>query len=249
MRTVKWQVVGMVATFAVLLSLAGCGGGGDGEGTPANRLPSANAGPDQTVDAGSTVTLDGSGSSDSDGTIASYLWEQPTGPAASLSNTDQASASFVAPQVDSTVTLTFRLTVTDDDGATASDDVSVTIQGTPANQAPNANAGPDRAVDAGSTVTLDGSGSSDSDGTIVSYLWEQTTGPTVSLSNPAQASASFVASQVEMTITLTFRLTVTDDDGATASDDASVTIQPQTDGPEPFVLDVSRLDDPDSRLQ
>lgn len=127
MRTIKQQLVGIVALIAVLLSLAGCGGG-SGEDLPVNRPPSANAGEDQTVTAGSRVTLDGSGSSDADDTLAGYQWTQMSGTDVSLSNTDQAAVSFVAPQADMTVTLTFRLTVTDNDGARASDDVSVTIQ-------------------------------------------------------------------------------------------------------------------------
>ena len=128
MKTAKQQMVVMAAMVAVLLLLAGCGGGGEsGEDAPVNQPPSANAGADQTVDAGSTVTLAGSGS-DADGAIAAYQWAQTSGTDVSLSNTDQATVSFVAPQADMTVTLTFRLTVTDNDGVTASDDVSVTVQ-------------------------------------------------------------------------------------------------------------------------
>ena len=248
MRTLKRQVMGIAAIVAVLLLLAGCGGGDDAEDTPANRSPSANAGPDQTVDAGSTVTLEGSGS-DTDGVIASHQWAQTAGPAVSLSNAGQASASFVAPEVDAVVTLTFRLTVTDDDGATASDEVSVTVQPqAPANQPPNANAGPDQTVDGGSVVMLIGSGS-DSDGEIAGYQWTQTAGPTVSLSVTDQALSSFVAPQADVAVTLTFRLTVTDNDDATASDDVSVTVQPTVTEPGEFVLDMSRLDDPGFRLQ
>ena len=129
---VKQQVAGIAMIFALLLSLAGCGGGdGDGEGLPANQSPSASPGENQTVDAGSTVTLDGSMSSDPDGMIVSYLWAQTEGPTVSLSDRDRASASFDAPTVDATVTLKFQLTVTDDDGATASDDVSVTVTARP----------------------------------------------------------------------------------------------------------------------
>ena len=224
MKTVKRQIVGMAAIVAVLLLLAGCGGGE--EDAPANRSPSANAGPDQTVDAGSTVTLAGSGS-DADGSIARYQWTQTAGPTVSLANANQASASFTAPEGDAAVTLMFRLVVTDDDGATASDEVSVTVQPrAPANQSPSANAGPDQTVDAGSTVTLTGSGS-DADGSIVRYQWTQTAEVTVSLSTANQASASFVAPAGDASVTLTFRLTVTDDDGATASDEVSVTVQPR----------------------
>ena len=199
---------------------------------PANQSPRANAGPDQTVDAGSMVTLAGSGS-DSDGEITSYQWAQTGGPTVSLSVTDQALSSFVAPEGDAAVMLTFRLTATDDDGATASDEVSVTVQPlTPANQPPSANAGSDQTFEAGSMVTLAGSGS-DSDGSIARYQWTQTSGATVSLSNADQASASFIAPAGDTSITLTFRLTVTDDDGATTSDAVSVAVQPQAPANQP----------------
>ena len=89
----------------------------------ANQPPAADAGPDQQVedadgDGSEVVTLDGSGSVDVDGTIVSYVWREAgvtiaTGvtPAATLSVGDHA----------------ITLTVTDDDGATASDSVLVTV--------------------------------------------------------------------------------------------------------------------------
>ena len=92
-----------------------------------NQPPIVQAGPNQTVDAGDKVTLRGS-ASDPDGTVETYRWEQVDGPSVLLSNANQASASFVALQVvKGSVTLTFRLAVTDDNDATATDDVVVTI--------------------------------------------------------------------------------------------------------------------------
>ena len=126
MGTVKKHVAGVVMILAISLSLSGCGGDG-GEEAPRNRPPSADAGVDQMVEAGGTVTLNGTGSSDPDGRIASYQWTQTGGPTVSLLNADQALASFVAPEVDATAT--FRLTVTDNDGETSYHDVMVTIQG------------------------------------------------------------------------------------------------------------------------
>jgi hypothetical protein len=95
-----------------------------------NAPPTADAGTDQTVDEGTTVTLDATGSSDTDGSIASYSWTvtDDAGTGVSLSGADTATATFTAPEVSSDTTLTFEVEVTDDDGATATGTVSVTVQ-------------------------------------------------------------------------------------------------------------------------
>ncbi|MCG8435845.1 MAG: serine protease, partial [Gammaproteobacteria bacterium] len=98
--------------FLLTLVLTACGGGGGGgKDTPLT----ADAGPDQTVTAGVTVALDGTGSS-GDGTIT-YKWEPEQGTTVTLANAETATPSFVAPN--DSVTLAFKLTVTDDDKATA----------------------------------------------------------------------------------------------------------------------------------
>jgi chitinase len=56
------------------------------------NLSTANAGPDPTVDESTTVTLDGSASTDSDGTIASYSWTQTGGPKVTLSHFEEHSS-------------------------------------------------------------------------------------------------------------------------------------------------------------
>jgi hypothetical protein len=103
--------------------------------TAANSPPTANAGPDQTVTEGDTVTLDGSASSDADGTIASYSWRQTAGTTSvTLSDASSATPTFTAPEVGPEgETLTFQLTVTDDDGATSTtaDTVNVIVQNIP----------------------------------------------------------------------------------------------------------------------
>ncbi|MCP3675551.1 MAG: cadherin repeat domain-containing protein, partial [Gammaproteobacteria bacterium] len=75
------------------------------------------------------------------------------------------------------------------------------------------------------TITLSGSGT-DSDGTISSYSWEQTTGTTVSLNNADSATATFDAPVTTEQLTLTFELAVTDDDGATNTDTIIIDIMP-----------------------
>lgn len=92
-----------------------------------SQSPVANAGPDQTVLQRTTVTLNGGASIDPDGAIALARWRQLSGPAVSILGSNSLTASFVAPRVFSATQLVFELTVTDDDGISASDQVTVTV--------------------------------------------------------------------------------------------------------------------------
>ena len=65
--------------------------------------------------------------SDPAGSVQTYRWEQMSGTSVSIANASQASASFTAPQVSGSEELTFRLTVADTDGASASDEMAVTV--------------------------------------------------------------------------------------------------------------------------
>jgi hypothetical protein len=94
------------------------------------------------------------------------------------------------------------------------------------NQAPVADAGTDQAVSAGIQVTLDGSGSIDSDGSISQYKWTQTAGPMVSLSSLTSRQITFTAPDVAESTNLSFQLAVTDDGGLTNSDACQVTVLP-----------------------
>lgn len=119
------------ALVVAMLLLTSCGGGGDedaSEGpTPANQSPTVNAGSNRSVDAGTSVTLTGM-ANDPDGTIAAYAWTQPGGTVVSLTGATSTTITFTAPDVSMAQMLTFRLTVTDNDGAQASDEVVVTIR-------------------------------------------------------------------------------------------------------------------------
>ena len=161
------------------------------------------------------MTLDGSSSSDPDGTIVSYEWRE--------------GATVLGTTTIVTTTLpvgvhTIDLTVTDNNGATRTDTVVITVN---PNQAPVANAGADQTVidsdDNGfEIIVLDGSASSDPDGSITSYEWKE---GVVLLETTATASSTFAVG------TYTVTLTVIDDGGATSTDTAVITVNPYVNQP------------------
>jgi len=214
--------------LAAVLIVSGCSGGGSKNKPPpppANVAPTANAGPDQTVDRMVGVTLDGSASTDGDGTIATYAWTQTTGTVVTLDTAAPAMPTFTSPDTAAGEDLTFSLIVTDDDGATSTADmVVITVS---ANALPSADAGPDQTVSSLDAVTLDGSASTDSDGTIAGYAWTQTTGTGVTLDETVPAMPTFTAPNVGADEILTFELVVTDNDGAASlADSVIISINP-----------------------
>ena len=193
--------------------------------------PIADAGPDQTVDEGGTVSLNGANSSDNGSGIASYLWEQTEGTSVTLSDSTEAQPMFTSPDVGpGGASLTFRLTVSDNAGWESTDTCIINVGWL--NVAPTADAGDDQEAEEGDTVTLDGSGSTDPDDGIASYLWEQTEGTSVTLSNAALPKPTFTAPNVdEDGASFTFRLTVADDGGKQATDTCIVNVTGDNDPP------------------
>ncbi|MBN2582733.1 MAG: PKD domain-containing protein [Planctomycetes bacterium] len=185
-------------------------------GGATNDPPVADAGSNQNVtdtdDSGyETVTLDGTGSSDSDGTIVSYIWKEG---ATQIATGSTANVSL------SVGTHTITLVVTDDDSDTDDDTCQVVVNPVPSNEPPVANAGSNQNVtdtdDNGyETVTLDGTGSSDSDGTIVSYVWKE----------GASQIATGQTANVSLSVgTHTITLVVTDDDSDSDDDTCQIVV-------------------------
>lgn len=195
----------------------------------ANTPPVADAGPDQSgISAGSTVNLDGTGSSDSDGTITTYSWTQTSGTAVTLTGDDTATPSFTAPS-GAGETLVFQLEVTDDDADTDTDTVSITVDAYVGPVPPTANAGSDQEVEPFILVTLDGSGSTAAiPAVLTAYAWTQTSGGTVTLTGAATANPTFTSAPAIEGDTLVFLLEVTDDNDETATDTVDVVVRPHT---------------------
>ncbi|MCJ8271033.1 MAG: PKD domain-containing protein [Psychrosphaera sp.] len=200
--------------------LTACGGGSTTPTpTPVNTAPVAQAGDSLVVDENTQVTLAGSGT-DENGSIVSYAWLQTGGEAVSLSDSTSATSVFNAPAIGvGSLTLSFELTVTDNDGNTAKDSVEVVVNTT--NSAPVANAGVDRNVAYGTEIQLNGSGS-DSDGSVFTYLWSQTGGTEVTLSDTTIANPTFTAPAPGEASQ--FKLQVTDERGAVDSDTVIVVV-------------------------
>jgi hypothetical protein len=125
--------------------------------------------------------------------------------------------------------LTFELTVSDSGGLEAQDHCLVNVVCSKA--PPTADAGPDQTAEPGMTVTLDGSGSSDSDGSSLSFAWSQKQGAPVDLDSPNAKQTKFVAPDVLADgDALLFELTVKDSGGLQSSDQTLVVISSQITG-------------------
>lgn len=191
-----------------------------------NKAPVAIiANPNQTIQLPTTpITLDASGSYDSDGQIAAYSWTYVSGPSQyTLTQNNQAKALLTNV---TTGTYVFRVTVTDNQGSSNSTTVSITFLAPP-NLNPVAQIKPVSNITLpNNSIFLDGTGSYDPEGKSLTYLWSLLEGPTdYHLDHPT--SASTTVSQLKEG-KYTFRLTVKDPEGLEHNTQISFEVLPKS---------------------
>jgi predicted esterase len=185
-----------------------------------NMAPVVYAGPDKIINPpGDSVQLEGI-VMDQDGTITNYQWTKISGPASILlSHSDEpiTSVNGLVPG-----TYVFRLTATDDDSLSASDEVMVSVA--PPNLAPSANAGPNQWLALPATTASLNGGGNDPDGTLSAYQWTILSGPSTALLVDAGNPLTQLTNLSEGTYTL--MLTVTDNLGAQGRDTMIIYVNP-----------------------
>ena len=173
-----------------------------------NAAPVANAGTNQSVSIGSVVTLDGTASSDANRDALTYKWTMgsiPSGSTAALSSAISPNPKFTAD-----VAGTYSVILTVNDGKVESTASVVTITASAANSAPVANAGLSQNVPLSTTVTLDGTGSTDANNDFITYKWALITKPAGSIAQLASATTAKPTFRTDVSGTYVATLIVND---------------------------------------
>ena len=192
--------------------------------TATNTAPVADAGPDQAISIiGSIVQLSGSTSYDPDGDSVTYYWtiaQKPAGSGATLSHPRSPTPTFIA---DVSGEYVISLVVTDSFGAESAPDA---MMANFANVMPVADAGGNQSVRVGSTVYLDGSGSTDANHDPLTYSWNivnKPMGSVAQLNNTNTVTTRFVAD-----LAGDYIVSLVVNDGFVASDPSNVSVHVTT---------------------
>ena len=174
----------------------------------ANSPPTVNAGQDQEVAEGATVTLSGTANDDDLDDTLTYLWTHDGSLAITFADPAALLTTFTAPNVAANTTVTVTLTV-NDGTVDISDTLQVNITDSP-NNPPEVEAGDDQEVAEGATVTLSGTANDDDLDDTLTYLWTHDGSLAITFADPAALLTTFTAPNVAANTTVTVTLTVND---------------------------------------
>ncbi|NVK24220.1 MAG: DUF1566 domain-containing protein [Gammaproteobacteria bacterium] len=211
--------------------LTACGGGSsepEPPQLPVNQAPTVTISNETNYNEQTTVSITAY-ATDSDGSISTYSWTQTSGESVTLNGADSANLSFTSPTLTEAARLSFEVTVTDDDGDTASSTVSITID--PVNSLPTISIEGETEVNEQTSVDLTAT-ATDIDGHISDLLWSQVGGTDIGLIEPTEISISFDAPTVTVEEVLTFEVVVTDNEGGTTTQSVDVTVSPVNAAPK-----------------
>lgn len=223
-------------------TVSACGGGSNNEDTPAPPPPTQNISPsiaaieDISVDENSSVSVEAN-ATDSDGSIQRYAWTQTSGESITLEQSSDRVLRFTSPSVSSDQTYGFQVVVTDDDGATASEALDVTVRNV--NQAPQITfTNSVVEINEGETTSIIATVSDD--GEVTEYSWFQSTGKSVKF-YPDDSEIRLTAPSIQSDSDFNFELTVSDGElQSTATLTLRVINDASDDSSEP--LEQSKLD-------
>jgi YD repeat-containing protein len=167
------------------------------------------------ADTGQTVSFDGSGSADPDGTITSYEWDLDGN---GTFETDSGSDPTVSRTYASAQAITVKLRVTDDHGKVSQASHQLTINNRPPTASFSVSPSP---VLTGKSISFDASASQDPDGTITSYEWDLDGNGTYETTTASASTTHTYTSTGPVTV----KLRVTDNNGATAEATKSIDVQ------------------------
>jgi hypothetical protein len=184
----------------------------------ADRPPSVVAGADQAVPGRSNVTLSAL-AGDPDGDPVALQWRQVSGPPVVLGGADTMTVTFTTPDVKSPTDIALLVTATAN-GLSTTDEVVLTVA---ADGPPSVTTSPTRTVASRATLALLAQ-ASDPDGDVVTFRWEQRSGPPVTIVDAETAGPSFIAPSVVAPTLLRLEVTAAAN-GLTAHAEVEVSVE------------------------
>jgi hypothetical protein len=194
-----------------------------------NQPPVASAGPDRSlVLPTNSIVLNGS-AFDPEGNVASYLWNKVSGGNAVLTNSANAQLTVSGLELG---VYSFRLRIKDEQGLSATDNMTLNVLPENTNQNPVVNAGPDKNIKFPQDQSTINATVSDSDGAITSISWSKLSGGNVVLGNETSLDLALSELEIDQYV---FEITATDDNDATATDAMMLSVLPENANSPPTV--------------